>query len=176
MLIVPGSRPYCKLKNIIYWWQGSKKVLTGSPELVDFFAGLVGQVTLKRLHVLNTQWIRVQGSHPPTKSLTKMSKKQPRPSTMWQQLAQQLAQRTSWNSSFYQTLLQLERWIAAFFYGNSLKVIVLFINTEGCSCLMILISWFLGPCSVGLDISFLGVEHVYGIPEHADSLALKTTV
>ncbi|CAH3179912.1 unnamed protein product, partial [Porites evermanni] len=33
-----------------------------------------------------------------------------------------------------------------------------------------------GPCSVGLDISFLGVEHVYGIPEHADSLALKTTV
>ena len=33
-----------------------------------------------------------------------------------------------------------------------------------------------GPCSVGLDISFPGVEHVYGIPEHADSLALKTTV
>ena len=35
---------------------------------------------------------------------------------------------------------------------------------------------FQGPCSVGLDISFPGVEHVYGIPEHADSLALKTTV
>lgn len=33
-----------------------------------------------------------------------------------------------------------------------------------------------GPCSVGLDISFPGFEHVYGIPEHADSLALKTTV
>ena len=33
-----------------------------------------------------------------------------------------------------------------------------------------------GPCSVGLDISFPGVEHVYGIPEHADTLALKTTV
>ena len=33
-----------------------------------------------------------------------------------------------------------------------------------------------GPCSVGLDISFSGVEHVYGIPEHADTLALKTTV
>lgn len=33
-----------------------------------------------------------------------------------------------------------------------------------------------GPSSVGLDISFPGVEHVYGIPEHADTLALKTTV
>ncbi len=32
-----------------------------------------------------------------------------------------------------------------------------------------------GPSSVGLDISFPGVEHVYGIPEHADTLALKTT-
>lgn len=32
-----------------------------------------------------------------------------------------------------------------------------------------------GPSSVGMDISFPGVEHVYGIPEHADSLALKTT-
>lgn len=32
-----------------------------------------------------------------------------------------------------------------------------------------------GPTSVGADISFPGVEHVYGIPEHADSLALKTT-
>jgi len=32
-----------------------------------------------------------------------------------------------------------------------------------------------GPSSVGMDISFPGVEHVYGIPEHADSLALKST-
>ncbi|XP_035696628.1 neutral alpha-glucosidase AB-like isoform X1 [Branchiostoma floridae] len=32
-----------------------------------------------------------------------------------------------------------------------------------------------GPSSVGLDFSFPGVEHVYGIPEHADSFALKTT-
>ena len=34
---------------------------------------------------------------------------------------------------------------------------------------------YAGPSSVGLDISFPGVDHVYGIPEHADSLALKTT-
>ena len=32
-----------------------------------------------------------------------------------------------------------------------------------------------GPSSVGIDISFPGYEHVYGIPEHADSMALKTT-
>ena len=32
-----------------------------------------------------------------------------------------------------------------------------------------------GPESVGVDISFPGVAHVYGIPEHAESLALKTT-
>ncbi|XP_060557069.1 neutral alpha-glucosidase AB-like isoform X2 [Ruditapes philippinarum] len=32
-----------------------------------------------------------------------------------------------------------------------------------------------GPSSVGVDISFPGFEHVYGIPEHADSMALKTT-
>eukprot|EP00731_Ephydatia_muelleri_P027270 Em0019g143a len=32
-----------------------------------------------------------------------------------------------------------------------------------------------GPSSIGMDISFPGVEHVYGIPEHADSFALKTT-
>jgi mannosyl-oligosaccharide alpha-1,3-glucosidase len=32
-----------------------------------------------------------------------------------------------------------------------------------------------GPESVGLDISFLGYENVYGIPEHADSLMLKET-
>lgn len=32
-----------------------------------------------------------------------------------------------------------------------------------------------GPNSVGLDISFPGVNHVYGIPEHATTLSLKTT-
>ncbi|XP_030855177.1 neutral alpha-glucosidase AB isoform X2 [Strongylocentrotus purpuratus] len=32
-----------------------------------------------------------------------------------------------------------------------------------------------GPSSIGLDFSFPGFEHVYGIPEHADSLALKPT-
>ncbi|XP_071495646.1 neutral alpha-glucosidase AB-like isoform X1 [Diadema antillarum] len=32
-----------------------------------------------------------------------------------------------------------------------------------------------GPTSVGMDFSFPGFEHVYGIPEHADTLALKTT-
>lgn len=33
-----------------------------------------------------------------------------------------------------------------------------------------------GPCSVGLDISFLGFDNVYGIPEHAETLALKSTM
>ena len=32
-----------------------------------------------------------------------------------------------------------------------------------------------GPESVGLDITFPGYEHVFGIPEHADSLSLKQT-
>lgn len=32
-----------------------------------------------------------------------------------------------------------------------------------------------GPESVGLDITFPGYEHVYGIPEHASSLSLKQT-
>ena len=32
-----------------------------------------------------------------------------------------------------------------------------------------------GSSSVGLDISLIGFEHVYGLPEHADSLALKST-
>ncbi|XP_030647967.1 neutral alpha-glucosidase AB isoform X2 [Chanos chanos] len=32
-----------------------------------------------------------------------------------------------------------------------------------------------GPTSVSLDFSFPGVEHVYGIPEHADSLRLRNT-
>lgn len=32
-----------------------------------------------------------------------------------------------------------------------------------------------GPESIGLDISFHNFEYVYGIPEHADSFALKST-
>lgn len=32
-----------------------------------------------------------------------------------------------------------------------------------------------GPESIALDISFPGYDHVYGIPEHASSLSLKTT-
>lgn len=32
-----------------------------------------------------------------------------------------------------------------------------------------------GPESVGLDITFPGYEHVFGIPEHASSLSLKET-
>ncbi|XP_010896653.1 neutral alpha-glucosidase AB [Esox lucius] len=32
-----------------------------------------------------------------------------------------------------------------------------------------------GPTSISLDFSLPGVEHVYGIPEHADTLKLKTT-
>lgn len=32
-----------------------------------------------------------------------------------------------------------------------------------------------GPTSVGVDISFPGSRHVYGIPEHADTFALKQT-
>lgn len=32
-----------------------------------------------------------------------------------------------------------------------------------------------GPESVGLDITFPGYEHVYGIPEHADSMSLRET-
>ncbi|KAJ2764160.1 hypothetical protein IWQ56_004595, partial [Coemansia nantahalensis] len=32
-----------------------------------------------------------------------------------------------------------------------------------------------GPESFGLDISFVGFEHVYGIPEHASPLSLKPT-
>lgn len=39
-----------------------------------------------------------------------------------------------------------------------------------------LITAFLaGPMSVGLDFSLPGMEHVYGIPEHADNLRLKVT-
>jgi alpha 1,3-glucosidase len=32
-----------------------------------------------------------------------------------------------------------------------------------------------GPESVGLDITFINYEHVYGIPEHASSMSLKET-
>lgn len=32
-----------------------------------------------------------------------------------------------------------------------------------------------GPESVGLDIAFPGYDHVFGIPEHADSISLKET-
>ena len=32
-----------------------------------------------------------------------------------------------------------------------------------------------GPTSVGVDISFPGSKHVYGIPEHADTFSLKQT-
>ncbi|KAF2841231.1 glycoside hydrolase family 31 protein [Patellaria atrata CBS 101060] len=32
-----------------------------------------------------------------------------------------------------------------------------------------------GPESIGLDISFPGYDHVYGIPEHASSMSLKQT-
>lgn len=32
-----------------------------------------------------------------------------------------------------------------------------------------------GPESIGFDVSFPNVEHVYGIPEHASTLSLKTT-
>ncbi|KAF9207018.1 hypothetical protein BGZ49_001354 [Haplosporangium sp. Z 27] len=32
-----------------------------------------------------------------------------------------------------------------------------------------------GPESIGLDITFSGINHVYGVPEHATSLSLKAT-
>lgn len=41
--------------------------------------------------------------------------------------------------------------------------------------LQLFVSLFLGPSSIGIDISFPGFENVYGIPEHADDFALKTT-
>ena len=33
-----------------------------------------------------------------------------------------------------------------------------------------------GPSSLGIDITFIGAEDVYGIPEHADSLSLQDTI
>jgi alpha 1,3-glucosidase len=32
-----------------------------------------------------------------------------------------------------------------------------------------------GPTAVALDFSFIGANYAYGIPEHADSFALKST-
>lgn len=32
-----------------------------------------------------------------------------------------------------------------------------------------------GPESIALDVSFIGFKHVYGIPEHADSMSLRET-
>jgi alpha 1,3-glucosidase len=32
-----------------------------------------------------------------------------------------------------------------------------------------------GPESVGMDVSFVGYEHVFGIPQHADHFALRST-
>lgn len=32
-----------------------------------------------------------------------------------------------------------------------------------------------GPMSVGMDINFINIDHVYGIPEHADSFSLRNT-
>lgn len=32
-----------------------------------------------------------------------------------------------------------------------------------------------GPSSIGMDVNFLNYEHVYGIPEHADAFALRST-
>ena len=34
----------------------------------------------------------------------------------------------------------------------------------------------LGPESIGLDTSFINFAHVYGVPEHADHLSLRSTV
>lgn len=32
-----------------------------------------------------------------------------------------------------------------------------------------------GPSSIGVDVNFVNYEHVYGIPEHADAFALRST-
>lgn len=34
---------------------------------------------------------------------------------------------------------------------------------------------FIGPSSIGVDVSFLNYENVYGIPEHADAFSLRST-
>lgn len=33
----------------------------------------------------------------------------------------------------------------------------------------------IGPASVGMDFSFVGFKHVYGIPEHGDVFPLRNT-
>lgn len=33
----------------------------------------------------------------------------------------------------------------------------------------------IGPASVGMDFSFVGFNHVYGIPEHGDVFPLRNT-
>jgi hypothetical protein len=35
--------------------------------------------------------------------------------------------------------------------------------------------FFQGPSSIGVDVNFLNFENVYGIPEHADAFALRST-
>lgn len=32
-----------------------------------------------------------------------------------------------------------------------------------------------GSSSIGLDVSFIGYKHIYGLPEHSDSFALRST-
>src|SRR5436190_86967 len=39
----------------------------------------------------------------------------------------------------------------------------------------LLVSSDLGPESIGLDVTFVDYEHVYGIPEHTSPLSLKST-
>ena len=34
----------------------------------------------------------------------------------------------------------------------------------------------LGPQAISMDAKFLGASHVYGIPEHATSMSLKSTI
>lgn len=41
---------------------------------------------------------------------------------------------------------------------------------------IIIMSFLLGPQSVGMDISFHDFEHAFGIPQHADKFALRSTV
>lgn len=53
-------------------------------------------------------------------------------------------------------------------------------NLSGMMCIhiwLMYLPWLFssGPSSVGLDFSFPAFEYVYGIPEHADTLALKST-
>ena len=40
---------------------------------------------------------------------------------------------------------------------------------------MTVIYYLKGPSSIGVDVNFLNFENVYGIPEHADAFALRST-